>query len=112
MDAPKDPANYTWVTYGWVLLLSSWGGVVSFMRKRKSGLVRAFNFSELFGEIFTSAGVGILTFFMCEYTNVPPLLSAVFIAVSGHMGPRALFGLEQVFEAKFGIKLPEEGSEK
>ena len=104
----KDPANYTWLTYTWVIMLSSWGGIVSFMRKRKQGKIRPFNFSELFGEMFTSAGVGVLTFYMCEYSNISPLLSAVFIAVSGHMGSRAVFGLEQVFEEKFGVKLPEE----
>ena len=108
----KDPSNYTWLTYAWVFLLSSWGGFVSFFRKRKQGQVRAFNFSELFGEIFTSAGVGVLTFFICEYQNVAPLLSAVFIAISGHMGSRALFGLEQVFEHKFGVKIPDEDGQQ
>lgn len=104
----KDPANYSMLTYCWVVFLASWGGFVSFMRKRRQGRVRPFNFAELVGEIVTSALVGVLTFFLCEYSRIDPMLSAVFIAVSGHMGSRALFGLEQVFEAKLGVKIPDD----
>ena len=48
----KDPTTYPLITYAWVLLLSSWGGVV---------------------------------------------------AISGHMGTRAIFHLEQFAESRFGI---------
>ena len=33
----KDPTTYSLLTYGWVLVLSGWGGIVNFLRKRKSG---------------------------------------------------------------------------
>lgn len=94
----KDPTNYGWLTYAWVILLAVAGGVVSFSRKMRDGVVRAFNLTEFLGEIFTSGVVGVLTFFLCEWSGVPPLLSAVFIAVSGHMGSRVMFGLEKMFE--------------
>lgn len=104
----KDPSNYGVLTYLWVIILSSWGGVVSFMRKQRQGKVRPFNFAELIGEIGTSAFVGMITFLLCEWSNTPSMLSAALIAISGHMGSRALFGLEQVVEHKFGIKIPDE----
>lgn len=97
----KDPTNYGLLTYAWVLLVSAAGGAVSFHRKLRDGAVRAFNFTEFVGEIFTSAFAGIITFWLCEWSNVPPLLSAVFIAISGHMGSRAIFGIEQWAERKF-----------
>ena len=97
----KDPTNYGWITYGWVLLLAAFGGTVNFARKLREGAVRAFNITEFIGEIFTSAFAGVLTFYLCEWSGVAPLLSAVLIAISGHMGSRAIFGIEKWAESKF-----------
>lgn len=97
----KDPTNYGWLTYAWVLMLAISGGIVNFHRKMRNGDVRAFNLTEFVGEIFTSAFAGIMTFYLCEWSSVSPLLSAVFIAISGHMGSRAIFGIEKWAESRF-----------
>lgn len=99
----KDPTSYSMVTYCWVAALSVWGGVVSFFRKHKAGKVRAFNITEFLGELITSALAGVITFWLCEWSNTSPLLSAVLIAISGHMGSRAIFQIEAWAEEKFGI---------
>lgn len=95
MMPEKDPTNYSLLTYLWVIVLSAWGGVVSFLRKRKNSMARPFNFAELLGEIFTSAFAGVLTFWMCEAANISPLVTAALVGISGHMGSRAIFHLEQ-----------------
>lgn len=97
----KDPFNYSWITYSWVLFISAWGGAVSFMHKYKEGVVRPFNFMELIGELLTSAFIGMITFFLCEWSETPPLLSAALIGISGHMGSRGLFQLEQWATKKY-----------
>lgn len=97
----KDPTNFSLLTYAWVLLLSSWGGLVSFMRKRRCGMVRPFNFAELLGELLTSAFAGMLTFWLCEASNINPLVTAALVGISGHMGSRAIFQFEQWAEARF-----------
>lgn len=99
----KDPANYSAVTYSWVAVLSIWGGVVSFLRKQRAGRVRAFNITEFIGELMTSALAGLITFWLCEWSNTSPLLSAALIAISGHMGSRALFQFETWAESKLGF---------
>ena len=99
-DIAKDPASFTWVTYLWVLGLSVWGGFVSFYAKTKKGVTRAWNITELFGEMATSALSGIITFYLCEYSGVPPLLSAALIAISGHMGSRLIFMIESKLEER------------
>lgn len=91
----KDPTNYSLVTYSWVAVLAMWGGIVSFMRKYREGVVRPFNFTELIGELMTSAFIGILTFWLCEWSGTPPLLSAALIGISGHMGSRAIYRMER-----------------
>lgn len=96
----KDPATYGLVTYAWVLLLSFWGGAVSFMRKLKAGEVRVFNVTELIGELVTSGFAGVITFYLCQWSNFPDLLTAALVGVSGHMGSRAIFHLENLFKSK------------
>jgi len=97
----KDPTNYGWITYGWVLLVSAAGGMVNFHRKMRDGAARPFNVTEFVGELFTSAFAGVITFWLCEWQGVAPLLSAALIAISGHMGSRAIFGIEKWAEKRY-----------
>ena len=99
-ELTRDPTAFSWVTYLWVIGLSLWGGLVSFYTKVQKGIVRAFNLTELLGELATSGLTGVVTFYLCELSDTPPLLSAVFIAVSGHMGSRLIFMLESRIERK------------
>jgi len=91
----KDPTNYALLTYLWVLFLSAWGGVVSFLAKVKAGNARAFNFVELIGEIVTSGFAGVLTFWLCEAAGINGLVTAALVGISGHMGSRAIYKMEQ-----------------
>jgi len=93
----KDPATYEALTYLWIILLSCWGGLSSYIRKIKKGHIR-FSITEVIGEMCVSAFVGILTFFLCEYASIPPVLSAALIGISAHMGSRAIFMAETVTE--------------
>jgi hypothetical protein len=102
----KDPFNYSLITYAWVLFLAAWGGAVNFLRKIKSGAVRAFNLTELVGEIVTSAFVGVLTFWLCEASGFHPLITAALVGISGHMGSRGIFALEQLAGKKLGVDVP------
>jgi hypothetical protein len=95
----KDPLNYSWITYAWVLGVSIWAGVVSYIRKmQRSG--RSVPFVQwVFGlaaECTIAGFVGLITFWTCEATGVPAPYSAVCIAVTAHMGSRALLMGERV----------------
>ena len=112
----RTPFSYDWVTYVWVLAWAMAGGCVSFIQKVKAGQARAFNFAEFVGEVFTSAFVGVLTFWLCEWAGFSQMLSAVFIAITGHMGSRALFLGEQLFVKwlgkRFDLKIGDDAKEK
>lgn len=97
----KDPLNYGVVTYLWVFALAMLGGAVSFARKLRDGVSRAFNFSEFIGELVTSGFAGLLTFWLCEAADINKLVSAVLIGISGHMGSRAIFRVEKWAEERF-----------
>lgn len=102
----KDPTNYAPLTYLMVVAFAAFGGLVSFFRKRNQGLVRVFNITELIGELVTSAFVGVLTFLVCEWSGVSPLLTAALVGITGHMGSRALFMFESWAEARFHAIAP------
>ncbi len=95
----KDPLSYQFLTYIWVIGLASWGGVVGYVRKLKNGHSR-FSFAELVGELFISAFVGVLTFFMCAAAKIDPILSAALVGISGHMGSRAIVIFEKTIQSK------------
>lgn len=97
----KDPTSYSMLTYLWVFGLSSLGGVVSFLNKIKKGHARAFNIAEFVGEISASAFAGVITFWLCENSNISPLVTAALVGVSGHMGSRAILLFEEWLARKF-----------
>lgn len=83
----KDPTSYSWVTYLWVMLLSAWGGMVKFLNNLRDKRVSLKEATlDLVVGMVTSVFVGVVTFYICEATNVSALWSAVCIAIAGHMG--------------------------
>ena len=97
----KDPSNYSILTYSLVIILSMWGGTVNFIRKKKLGIVRAFNIMEFIGELVTSAFAGIIVFFLCEASDISPLITAALVGIAGHMGSRLLYQLEIAVQNKW-----------
>lgn len=96
----KDPSNYTFLTYAWVMLLSCSGGIVSYINHMRSEIGLKKILLSLAREVFTSAFAGVITFYICEWGGVDHLLSAVFVAISGHMGTRAIYQIENFYKQK------------
>lgn len=89
------------------LLLSCWGGIVSYIQRIRVRS-RKFNVKELSFDLIISSFAGLLTHFFCEYSNVSGAMSAILIAVSGHMGTRAIASFEKMRDRIFG--LPDEST--
>ncbi|SPX85322.1 phage holin family protein [Moraxella ovis] len=89
----KDLTTYTAITYLWVVLLAMAGGLVAFIRRlnrqRKPERLSVV-FIKLIGETAVSAFAGVVTFYLCEYLETEPLLTAVAVAISGHLGGNAI----------------------
>lgn len=96
----KDPTSYSWITYAWVLVVSALGGIANYIRKVKAG--REFSIMEVVGDIVISAFAGVLTFWICELGGMPPLATAAFVGIAGHMGSRAIALLEDRIKRRFG----------
>jgi hypothetical protein len=107
IDKPPPPPIFTdltaFLTWAWVLGLSLLGGFASFLRKMKAGHARAWNFTELLGEMTAAALTGIITYNLCTWRDFPPQLTAAMVGIAAHMGSRALFRLEALVDTKFNL---------
>lgn len=103
--AAKDPMSYPLKTYGFMLFVAVLGGFVSFYAKVRRGEVAGLSLMHLVGEITTSAFAGLLVFWLCEYLNVPQILTAPLVGVSGHMGAKAISLLEDTAKRRFEQKV-------
>jgi len=74
-----------WVTYLGVMLLSLWGGLVSYFDRRDK-----FSWRTLTAHLLSSSFAGMMTFFACEYAGISGPLTGVFCGVAAHMGTPAL----------------------
>ena len=106
----KNPNNTAYIAeffrqilpYLSTLFLSCWGGIVSHIQRLRIHKSR-FNWKDLTFDLVISSFAGLLTHFFCEYSNVGGSMSAILIAVSGHMGTRAIASFEKMRDRIFGV---------
>jgi predicted CDP-diglyceride synthetase/phosphatidate cytidylyltransferase len=96
----KDPSNYSVLTYLWVSSLAAWGGVVGYIRKVNREDIPRYSITEFVGEVVTSAFAGMLTFWLCQAAGINGLVTAAMVGISGHMGSRAIYQIENWLQRK------------
>lgn len=97
----KDPLNYPLRQYAFLLGLAVLGGFVSWYSRVRKGEIAAWNVQHLIGELATSAFAGLIAFWLCEWANLPPVLTAAIVGVSGHMGAKAISLVEAGLKRRF-----------
>lgn len=98
----RDPTTYSLITYAWVFLLSIAGGFVAFIRRLNQApkpIPLHIVFARLAGELLISGFAGVITFYLCEYWSFDGLLTAVMVAISGHLGGSAIDRFTRVWDA-------------
>lgn len=98
----QDPSNLPFRQYGFVLGIALFGGVVSWFRKVRKGEIAVNSIMHLIGELTTASFAGLIAFWFCVYINAPGPLMACIVAISGHMGTKAI----TLFEEWAGKKIP------
>lgn len=106
-DPPRSPLSYSLREYGLILAIAMLGGFVRWYNAVRRGQSAAYDLRILVGELFTSAFLGILTFWACEAIGVQPLVTAALAGMAGHAGVSGLLWAERVlkrfFEHKYGV---------
>ncbi|CAB4202313.1 LydA-like holin [uncultured Caudovirales phage] len=104
---PEKFLDYSFITIFWVSGLAIMGGIANYAKKVNDKIIKRFSLFELIGEVFISGFVGIITFLLCESAHIDLKLTAALVGISGHMGSRAIFLIEQVVNKKFKAVIKE-----
>lgn len=82
------------------VMLAATGGAVQYFNKiDKNGI--PFSFFKLLIEVSTSGFVGIVSFELCDAAGMSWQLTAALVAISGHMGARALVLIENLLIKRY-----------
>jgi len=104
----RNPLSYSLREYGLILAIAMLGGFVRWYNAVRRGESAAYDLRILVGELFTSAFMGILTFWACEAVGVQPLITAALAGMAGHAGVSGLLWAERVlkrfFERRYGVE--------
>lgn len=97
------------VTLPYVLFLSLAGGLGAFiMRLNQSTTPQPLKliFLQLLGELFLSGFAGLLTYLLCKEFGLSSNMTAVAVAISGHLGGNMIIivsdYLKKFFKGKLG----------
>ena len=101
MTPEKTPENFNWIIYVSVIGLSAIVGFVSFVIRVKARHARSWNIVEMIAEICTSAFASGLIFYLCQWRNLEPLLTAIFSGIAACIGSRSIMFFEQLMESEF-----------
>ncbi|MBX3634045.1 MAG: phage holin family protein [Rubrivivax sp.] len=85
-----------------VLIVSVFGGFVSWFGRVRRGEVAGWSLLNAIGETATSAMAGLLVFWLAKYLNTPELLTIALVGIAGHMGGRAIALLEEWGQRRIG----------
>lgn len=91
----KGPFSYPPLTYLWVIGVASFAGVVRYLNHMETFSVQRFLI-----DVLSSAFTGLVTFWLCEWTNITGPMSAVLIAISGLLGSRAWGEFENLYRLR------------
>lgn len=102
MNDIKPPVDNLADIWPWVstIVLSMWGGIVQYAQRVRAG--ESFSWQALSLDLIVCSFAGLLTFLLCESADIHGALQAVMIAISAHMGTRAIASLEVVRDRILG----------
>lgn len=100
---PETESINAWITWTWVVLLSLFGGLVGYLEKLEKKKLKHSLFL-LTKDLVTSAFVGIMTFMLCDLSEFSWQLTAAMVGISGHMGTRLMFKLEEIVITTLNLK--------
>jgi hypothetical protein len=97
LDNLPDPGNgVSWWSILLALLLSAWGGAVSYLHRVARGKLRC-SLREFAVEIFTSLFAGMIVYAIAHAFGFNPLLGGALAGLGGHAGTRTIFLLQHFF---------------
>lgn len=98
----RNPLDIPLREYAVMLAISIFGGAAAWFIRFKRGHPVQASVMALIGEAMISAFAGMMAFFLCEAFNVGLSYSIFIVAMSGHMGVKAIALFEKKWSKAFG----------
>jgi hypothetical protein len=92
--------DVNWFAVVMIFILSLWGGLVNYLLRLKSGIVKIFNFFELFCELIISSFAGLLVGLIAIACNVDPLITLSLAGLAGNAGVRTVYFLDKIYKKR------------
>lgn len=96
----KNPESYAFITYLWVFVLATFGGLVAYLKKLKGG--KKWSWIDFLIELITSAFVGITTFYLCESLGLSQVFTAAIVGISGHFSSKSITLFSKILDKTLG----------
>lgn len=96
--------KFDWFTYAWIAFLSIFGGTAYNIKKLKQGDLKRFSISEWVGDITIAGFIGLITFYLCQYSGFEEPLTGAIVGIAAHQGTRGISILESIVFEKLGFK--------
>lgn len=81
-----------WATYLWVVGVSLWGGLVSFLEKKGE----PFSWVRLFAHLLSASFAGMMTYYICLAGGITGPMAGALSGVAAHMGTPALLRMKVI----------------
>lgn len=81
----------------WFVLIAILGGTVNYISRIKRKEVQGFSIAELIGEWLISGFAALLTAYLCIEAQLSWHMTAFLCGISGHLGARAIYVFENLF---------------
>jgi len=94
----KDPFGYPALTYAWVIGLAAVAASIRHLNN-----MSRFSATRLLIDALSGGFTGLLTFWLCEWSNITGPLSAFLIGMSGLMGSHAWQEFVNVLRLRLGL---------
>lgn len=87
----------------WFIFLACLGGGVRYIQGVRTG-EESFKWLNLTAELFISGFVGLVTMYVCIEMNFSQPVTAILVAISGHMGGKAITVIKDFVLKRTDIK--------
>ncbi len=103
------PTEIPIITYVWIYLISMLSAVATYLNRLCLGEKIKHPIITFFKDLTYCLMGGIVTFYLCNATNIGEMQTAAFVSIGSHMGARLVFALEAlIFQNKlFKLVNPE-----
>ena len=104
----QDPAHVPLVSYLWIVGLSTLSGAARYLSRFLSDKPVKRPLLTLIMDVSYSLLAGLTTYFMGQASELPEMITIVFVCIGSHMGARLLFSMQQLVQKQIKLTIPAE----